>query len=236
MEDQFSRTEILLGKDAILKLKSSRVAIFGVGGVGGYVCEALARSGVGGFDLIDKDTVSISNINRQIIATMDTVGLNKTEVMRDRILSINPKADVRIHNMFYLPENKDQFDFSQYDYVIDCVDTVTAKISIIMEAKRNNTRIISSMGAGNKLDPCGFMVADINQTSVCPLARVMRYELKKRNIKGVKVVYSKEKPIEGEKIVDSESGKVLPGSIAFVPSVCGLIIASEVVKDLIRVE
>ena len=236
MENQFSRTEILLGNDALLRLKNARVAIFGVGGVGGYVCEALARSGVGSFTLVDKDKVSISNINRQIIATLDTVGMDKTAVMKDRILSINKEAKLEIYNMFYLPENKDQFDFTKFDYVIDCVDTVSAKISIIEEAKRNNIMVISSMGAGNKLDPTGFIVSDINQTSVCPLARVMRYELKKRNIKGVKVVYSKEKPVEGERIIDAESGKVIPGSIAFVPSVCGLVIASEVIKDLIKVE
>ena len=236
MENQFSRTEILLGGEAIKRLNRAHVAIFGIGGVGGYVCEALARSGIGSFDLIDKDTVSLTNLNRQIIATMDTIGKNKTEVMRDRILSINPKAIVNVYNVFFLPENKDQFDFSKYDYVIDCVDTVSAKLSIIEEAKRANSKIISSMGAGNKLDPTGFRVKDINQTSVCPLARVMRYELKKRGIKGVKAVYSEEKPIEGEKIIDPESGKILPGSIAFVPSACGLVIASEVVKDLIKEE
>ena len=225
-----------MGSEALLKLKNAKVAIFGVGGVGGYVCEALARSGVGSFTLVDKDSVSITNINRQIIASLDTVGMDKTTVMKDRILSINKEAKVEIYNMFYLPENKDQFDFTKFDYVIDCVDTVSAKISIIEEAKRNNIMVISSMGAGNKLDPLGFIVSDINQTSVCPLARVMRYELKKRNIKGVKVVYSKEKPVVGNKIIDRETGKVIPGSIAFVPSVCGLVIASEVIKDLIKVD
>lgn len=236
MENQFSRTEILLGHEAIERLSNAHVAIFGVGGVGGYVCEALARSGVGSFDLIDKDTVSITNINRQIIATMDTIGRDKTMVMKERILSINPNAVVNIHNVFFLPENKDSFDFKGYDYVVDCVDTVSAKIAIIEESKKANVKIISSMGAGNKLDPTGFKVRDINQTSVCPLARVMRYELKKRGISKVKVVYSEEKPHSIKKVVDEETNKVLPGSIAFVPSVCGLIIASEVVKDLISEE
>lgn len=232
MENQFSRTRILIGDKAVSLLKERHVAVFGVGGVGGYVCEALARSGVGIFDLIDKDTVSISNINRQIIATVDTIGKSKVEVMKDRILSINPDAIVNIHNTFYLPENAKDFDFSKYSYVVDAVDTVTAKISIIEEAKRNNVPIISSMGAGNKLDPLKFKVADINQTKVCPLARTVRYELKKRGITKVKVVYSEEESKNKEKLIDESTGKQVPGSISFIPSVCGLIIASEVIKDL----
>lgn len=232
MENQFSRTRILIGDKAVSLLKERHVAVFGVGGVGGYVCEALARSGVGIFDLIDKDTVSISNINRQIIATVDTIGKSKVEVMKDRILSINPDAIVNIHNTFYLPENAKDFDFSKYSYVVDAVDTVTAKISLIEEAKRNNVPIISSMGAGNKLDPLKFKVADINQTKVCPLARTVRYELKKRGITKVKVVYSEEEPKNKEKLIDESTGKQVPGSISFIPSVCGLIIASEVIKDL----
>ncbi len=234
MNEQFSRTSIIIGADNMNKLYNSKVAIFGVGGVGGYVCEALARCGIGEFDLIDMDTVSISNINRQIIATFDTVGKNKVDVMKDRILSINPNAKVNAINMFYLPENKDQFDFSKYTYVVDCVDTVSAKISIIEEARKYNVPVISSMGAGNKLDPTKFEVADINQTSVCPLARVMRYELKKRGINHVKVVYSKEKPVECDKIYDESSKKVIPGSIAFVPSACGLVLASEIINDIIK--
>ena len=190
MLNQFSRTELLLGKEAMNKLENSRVAVFGIGGVGGYVCEALVRSGVGSFDLIDDDKVCLTNLNRQIIATRKTVGQYKTEVMRDRILEINPKADVRIHQCFYLPENASDFDFSEYDYVVDAVDTVTAKIELIMRAKESGTPIISSMGAGNKLDASAFRVADIYKTKVCPLAKVMRRELKKRGVTKLKVVYS----------------------------------------------
>ncbi|MBQ3583936.1 MAG: tRNA threonylcarbamoyladenosine dehydratase [Lachnospiraceae bacterium] len=240
MKGQFMRTAMLLGEDAVEKLQNSRVAVFGVGGVGGYVCEALARSGVGKLDLIDMDTVSISNINRQIIALTSTVGKYKTEVMRERILDINPEAEVQVHNCFYLPETKQDFDFSQYDYVVDAVDTVTAKLSLVMECKEHNVPIISSMGAGNKLDPTGFMVADIYETSVCPLAKVMRKELKARGIDSLKVVYSKEKAMTPIAISDAEEEKeeggvkkrATPGSVAFIPSVVGLIIASEVVKDL----
>lgn len=223
---EFSRTAMLIGEDALLKLSTKRVAIFGIGGVGGYVVEALSRSGVGAFDLIDNDTVNITNINRQIIATHDTIGKLKVEVAKDRILSINPKAQVNTHNVFYLPENSDEFDFSQYDYIVDAVDTVTAKIDIIVKAKENNIPIISSMGTGNKLNPIQFEVADIYDTTVCPLARVMRRELKKRDIKSLKVIYSKEEPKDGE-------GRT-PSSVAFVPSVAGLIIAGEVIKDLIK--
>lgn len=248
MLNQFSRTELLLGKEAMNKLENSRVAVFGIGGVGGYVCEALVRSGVGFFDLIDDDKVCLTNLNRQIIATRKTVGQYKTEVMRDRILEINPKADVRIHQCFYLPENASDFDFSEYDYVVDAVDTVTAKIELIMRAKESGTPIISSMGAGNKLDASAFRVADIYKTKVCPLAKVMRRELKKRGVKKLKVVYSEEQPIRpiedmaiscrshcicppGAKHKCTER-RDIPGSVAFVPSVVGLIIAGEVVKDL----
>jgi len=234
--EQFSRTKLLIGEEAINKLKTSRVAVFGVGGVGGYVCEALIRSGVGAFDLIDKDTVSVSNINRQIIATLSTVGRAKTEVMKERMLDINPNADIRIHNKFFLPENADEFPFEEYDYIVDAVDTVTAKISIIEKAMEFDIPVISSMGAGNKLDPSRFRVADIYKTNVCPLAKVMRRELKKRNIKHLKVVFSDEEPLkpelpEGEELPVGKHS--VPGSIAFVPSAAGLVLASEVVKDLI---
>ena len=248
MLNQFSRTELLLGKEAMNKLENSRVAVFGIGGVGGYVCEALARSGVYSFDLIDDDKVCLTNLNRQIIATRRTVGQYKTEVMRDRILEINPKAEVRIHNCFYLPENASDFDFSEYDYVVDAVDTVTAKLELIMRAKESGTPVISSMGAGNKLDASAFRVADIYKTKVCPLAKVMRRELKKRGVKKLKVVYSEEQPIRpvedmaiscrshcicppGAKHKCTER-RDIPGSVAFVPSVVGLIIAGEVIKDL----
>lgn len=254
MENQFSRTEILLGKEAMDKLKASRVAVFGVGGVGGYVCEALARSGVGAFDLIDDDKVCLTNLNRQIIATHKTVGQYKTEVMKERIHDINPEADVRVHQCFFLPENADRFPFGEYDYIVDAVDTVTAKIELVMKAQKMNVPIISSMGAGNKLDAGRFQVADIYQTKVCPLAKVMRRELKKRGVERLKVVYSEEEPIkpienmEADMVVDKpkHSGgcsmdeetktafrRAIPGSIAFVPSVVGLMIAGEVVKDLI---
>ena len=230
--NQFSRTELLLGQEAMEKLRRSRVAVFGIGGVGGHVVEALARSGVGAFDLIDNDTVSITNINRQIIATLDSVGKYKTEVMKERILSINPEAKIEIHNCFFLPETKDEFDFSSYDYVVDAVDTVTAKIALVMACEEAKVPIISSMGAGNKLNPAAFEVADIYKTSVCPLAKVMRRELKKRNIKKLKVVYSKEIPLTPGASEEETTKRALPGSIAFTPSVAGLILASEVIKDL----
>ena len=232
MKEEFVRTEYLLGTESMEKLAGARVAVFGVGGVGGYVCEALCRSGIGELDLIDKDVVSLSNINRQIIATHSTVGRYKTEVMRERMLDINPDVRVRIHNCFFLPENAGEFDFSQYDYVVDAVDTVTAKIELVMACERTGTPIISSMGAGNKLDPAGFRVADIYKTNVCPLAKVMRRELKKRGVKRLKCVYSEEtvrQPLVKE---IGETGKVTPGSNAFVPSVAGLIIAGEVIKDI----
>ena len=230
---QFSRTALLLGEAGVEKLKKARVAVFGVGGVGGYVVEALARSGVGRLDLIDKDVVSISNINRQIIALHSTVGQYKTDVAAARAKDINPEIEVRCHHLFYLPETADSFDFSKFDYVVDAIDTVSGKVALIENAKRVGVPVISSMGAGNKLDPTAFEVADIAKTTVCPLARVMRRELKKRGMDGVKVVYSKEEPLlVGLK--DEETGKSIPGSVAFVPSVVGLIIAGEVMKDLIK--
>lgn len=240
MENQFTRTELLLGSDSMEKLKNARVAVFGVGGVGGYVVEALARSGVGHIDIIDNDTVSITNINRQIIATLSSVGKYKVDVMKERIMDINPDAEINAFRCFYLPETKDQFDFSRYDYVVDAVDTVTAKIQLIMQAKESGTKIICSMGAGNKLNPAMFEVADISETSVCPLARVMREACKKRGIRKVKVVYSKEKPIKPKKsdepaMQNPQAGRRdTPGSTAFVPSAAGLLIASEVVKDIIE--
>lgn len=220
----FNRTEILIGKDSIEKLKNATVAVFGVGGVGGYVVEALARSGVGTIDLVDKDIVDETNINRQIIALHSTVGKPKVEVAKERCLDINPNIEINAYQVFYLPETKDQFDFSKYDYVVDAIDTVTGKLQLIEEAYKNDVPIISSMGAGNKLDPTCFEVADITKTSVCPLAKVMRKELKNRGIEHLKVVYSKEQPIS----VESRS----PGSVAYVPSTVGLIIASEVIKDI----
>ena len=217
------------------RLKNSRVAVFGVGGVGGYVAEALARTGVGTFDLIDKDTVSVSNINRQIIATHSTVGRVKVEAMKERILEINPEAEVHIHKCFFLPENASEFDFSKYSYVVDAVDTVTAKIELVMQAQKAGVPIISSMGAGNKLDPSKFEVTDIYKTSVCPLARVMRRELKKRDVKHLKVVYSTEKALEPKfDLSEKEGRRAVPGSVAFVPSAAGLIAAGEVINDLIR--
>ena len=234
MENQWIRTELLLGEEAVEQLKKSHVAVFGVGGVGGYVVEALARTGVGTFDLIDRDTVSVSNINRQIIATHSTVGKVKVEVMKDRILEINPEAKVNIHKCFFLPENAGEFDFNRYSYVVDAVDTVTAKIELVMQARKAGVPIISSMGAGNKLDPTKFEVTDIYKTSVCPLAKVMRKELKKRGVKNLKVVYSTEKALQpGVDLSGEEGRRAVPGSVAFVPSVAGLIAAGEVIKDLI---
>lgn len=234
MITQFSRTELLLGSEAIDKLNNSRVAVFGVGGVGGYVCEALVRSGVGAFDLIDNDRVSLTNINRQIIATHKTIGRYKTEVMMERMLDINPDVRVRVHNCFFLPENADDFPFEEYDYVVDAVDTVTAKIALVMKAQEKNVPIISSMGAGNKLDASAFQVSDIYKTKVCPLAKVMRRELKKRGVKKLKVVYSEEIPMTPAPSEECTEKRTTPGSVAFVPSVAGLIIAGEVVKDLVH--
>lgn len=267
MSEEFSRTEMLLGKPAMEKLKASKVIVFGVGGVGGYVVEALARTGVGRIDIVDNDFISKSNINRQIIAKKDTIGRSKVEVMAERIHTIYPECEVHAFPCFYLPDNKERFSFSDYDYVVDCVDTITAKLTLVCEAECYKVPIISAMGAGNKLDPTAFKVADIYRTKVCPLAKVMRRECKKRGIAKLKVVYSEEKPkhpslyfdegkqtdflAEQEVVADfnlehksknsscKEKGtlsgrkKSIPGSVAFVPPVCGFIIAGEVIKDLI---
>ena len=248
MLNQFSRTQLLIGEEAIQKLKNSRVAVFGIGGVGGYVCEALVRSGVGAFDLVDDDKVCLTNLNRQIIATRKTVGKYKADVMKERMLEINPDVDVRVHKCFFLPENAEEFPFEEYDYIVDAVDTVTAKIALIMKAKELDIPVISAMGAGNKLDASRFQVADIYDTKVCPLARVMRRELKKRNVKKLKVVYSDEQPIRPieDMSISCRTNCIcppgaahkcterrdIPGSTAFVPAVAGLIIAGEIVKDL----
>lgn len=238
MQEQFIRTGLLIGEEGIERLQNARVAVFGVGGVGGHVVEALARSGVGTLDLIDNDTVCLSNINRQIVATHSTLGMYKVDAARDRVLDINPDIKVNVYKTFYLPETADQFDFSNYDYVVDAIDTVTGKIGLVMQAQQSNIPIISSMGAGNKMDPTAFRVADIYKTNVCPLAKVMRRELKNRGVKKLKVVYSEEKamtPIAG--IVneqENESRRQTPGSNAFVPSVVGLIIAGEVIKDIVK--
>lgn len=247
MQDQFSRTQLLIGEEGLRALQNAKVAVFGIGGVGGYVVEALARSGVGSFELIDNDRVCPSNLNRQIIATQETVGQYKVEVMRKRILSINPEARVAVHPCFYLPETASEFDFSQYSYVVDAVDTVTAKIDIVLRAQAAGVPVISSMGAGNKMDPTKFEVTDIYRTTMCPLARVMRRELKKRGVKELKVVYSTEKalhpaqPLAEQAAAEDACGqgcapgkRSVPGSIAFVPSVAGLIAAAEVVKDLVK--
>lgn len=231
MNPQFERTALLLGEDAITNLSNKRVAIFGIGGVGGYVCEALVRSGIGSFDLIDHDTVSITNLNRQIIADHSTIGRLKVEVMKERMLLINPNVNVKTYDCFFLPENEASFPFTEYDYVVDAVDTVTAKIALIEMCEKHDIPIISAMGAGNKLEASAFKVSDIYKTQMCPLAKVMRSELKKRGIKKLKVVYSEEQPKKSNK-KDDITGKPIPGSIAFVPSVSGLIIAGEVVKDL----
>ncbi len=252
MLNQFSRTQLLLGKEAMEKLKSSRVAVFGIGGVGGYVCEALARSGIGAFELIDDDKVCLTNLNRQIIATRKTVGKYKVDVMKERMQEINPAVEVNVHKCFFLPENAEDFSFETYDYVVDAVDTVTAKLEIIMQAQKKQVPVISCMGAGNKLDASAFRVTDIYKTRMCPLAKVMRRELKKRGVKKLKVVYSEEKPIRpledmsisckshcicppGAKHKCTER-RDIPGSIAFVPAVAGLLLAGEVVKDLTLME
>ncbi|MDO5141099.1 MAG: tRNA threonylcarbamoyladenosine dehydratase [Eubacteriales bacterium] len=241
MLSQFSRTELLLGSSSTEILNASRVAVFGIGGVGGFVVEALARAGIGTFDLIDNDTVSLTNINRQIIATHSTIGRLKTEAAAERLRDINPQAIINIRNTFFLPENAESIDFSRYDYVVDAIDTVSGKLAIIMSAKAAGVPVISSMGTGNKLDPTALTVADIYNTSVCPLARVMRTELKKRGVKELKVVYSQEKPltpccspdVEVEK--PAAGRRQTPGSVSFVPSAAGLIIAGEVIKDLLRI-
>ncbi len=235
MDEKFVRTGLLIGEDGLECLKRSGVIIFGVGGVGGYVAEALARSGVGRIALVDKDVVSVSNINRQIIATVETVGREKTDVMAERIHAINPKALVDVHHCFYLPETADLFDFREYDYVVDAVDNVTAKIELVLRAQEAKAPVIASMGAGNKLDPTKFEVADIYETSVDPLARVMRRELKKRGVKRLKVVYSREEPMKSY-VLGEDGRRGTPGSAAFVPSVAGLIIAGEVVKDLVAAQ
>lgn len=233
MKQEFSRTEMLLGKAGMAYLAAARVAVFGVGGVGGYAVEALARSGVGALDLIDKDTVCASNLNRQIIATQATLGQYKVDAAKARILSINPAANVRVYRMFYLPETADEFDFSQYDYVIDAIDTVSGKLQLAVQAQTAGVPVISSMGAGNKLDPTAFEVADIYETSVCPLARVIRRELKKRGVARLKVVYSKEPALTPEPGDEADTTRrQTPGSTAFVPAVVGLILAGEVVKDI----
>ncbi|MBO5054813.1 MAG: tRNA threonylcarbamoyladenosine dehydratase [Lachnospiraceae bacterium] len=248
MLNQFSRTELLLGKEVMERLSKAHVAVFGIGGVGGYVVEALARSGIGAFDIVDDDKVCLTNLNRQIIATLDTVGRYKVEVMKERILSINPEAVVNTHQCFYLPENAQEFDFTSYDYVIDAVDTVTAKIELVLRAKESGTPVISCMGTGNKLNPTQLEIADIYKTSVCPLAKVMRKELRKRNVKSLKVLYSKEEPltpIDDMAVSCREhcicppgtvhkctSRRAIPGSVSFVPPAAGLIIASEVIKDI----
>ena len=233
VKDEFSRTAYIFGDRAIEKLNNSRVAVFGVGGVGGFACEALARAGVGAIDIFDKDTVSMSNINRQIIALHSTVGMSKVDVMKRRILDINPECRVNAYEVFYLPENADDYDLSVYDYIVDAVDTVSAKLELICRADKVGVPVISAMGAGNKTDPTLFEVANINETTVCPLARVIRRELKKRGVKALKVVYSKEEPVRQEN-AEIENGKAIPGSLSFVPSVMGLIMAGEVVKDLIK--
>jgi len=248
MLNQFSRTQLLIGKDNMDRLKNARVAVFGIGGVGGYTVEALARSGVGTLDLIDDDKVCLTNLNRQILATRKTIGKYKVDVAKERILDINPDAVVNTYKTFFMPDTAEQFDFSQYDYVVDAIDTVTGKIQLVMQAQESGVPIISSMGAGNKMDAAAFEVADIYKTSVCPLAKVMRRELKKRGVKKLKVVYSKEKPLTP--IDDMEIScknhcvcppgtersctqrRQIPGSNAFVPSVVGLIIAGEIIKDL----
>lgn len=232
-ENQFERTALLLGKASVEKLAEKRVAVFGVGGVGGFVCEGLVRAGIGAIDIVDKDIVAISNINRQLIALHSTVGKNKVDVLEERLKDINKNLIIKKYKCFFLPETSETFDFREYDYVVDAIDTVTGKIELILKAKEAEVPIISAMGAGNKLDPTAFQVSDIYKTSVCPLARVMRRELKKRGVEKLKVVYSKEEPIKPQ---FEEGEEVVPGSISFVPPVVGLIIAGEVVKDLIRVE
>lgn len=228
-ENQFERTALLLGKDAVEILSKKRAAVFGVGGVGGFVCEGLVRAGIGTIDIIDKDTVALSNLNRQLIALHSTVGMNKVDVLEERLKDINKNLVINKYKCFFLPETSDRFDFKQYDYVVDAIDTVTGKIELVLKAKEAGVPIISAMGAGNKLDPTAFQVSDIYKTSVCPLARVMRRELKKRGVERLKVVYSKEEPIKPQFAGGEE---VVPGSISFVPSVMGLIIAGEIVKDL----
>lgn len=232
MSDRFLRTQMLLGEEAMVKLKNSHVAVFGVGGVGGYAVEALVRSGVGKIDVFDNDTVNITNINRQIIALESTIGKNKVDVIKERALQINPDVVINAYNCFYMPQNADEYDLSKYTYIIDAIDTVTAKIELVMRAQSMNIPIISSMGTGNKLDATKFEVSDIYKTSVCPLARTIRRELKNRGVKKLKVVYSKEEPIKSG-CIDKITQKPIPTSVAFVPPVAGMILAGEVIKDII---
>lgn len=235
MEEQFSRTGLLLGEEALMRLKQARIAVFGIGGVGGYTVEALARAGVGTIDVIDSDTVSISNLNRQLLATYDTVGMLKVDAARARILSINPRAVVNAHPIFYTPETAGQLDFTQYDYIVDAIDTVTGKLCIIQRALEAGVKVISCMGTGNKLDPTALQVADISKTTICPLARIMRKELRKRGINHLKVVYSTEEaltPVGAEEEAAALGKRTIPGSTAFVPGTAGLILAGEVIKDL----
>ena len=231
--NQFSREMILVGEDNFKKINDLKVLVFGIGGVGSYTVNALARCGVGTIGIVDNDVVSETNINRQLIATYNTIGMKKVDVMEEMIHSVNPKCIVHSYDMFYLKENKDEVDFSKYDYIVDCVDTITAKIEIIKKAKEEGKEIISCMGTGNKFDPFAFKIADINQTSMCPLARTMRYELKKRDIKNVKVLYSLEKTKDGV-LYDEMRGRAIPGSIAYVPSVAGLMIASHIINSIIK--
>lgn len=232
----FSRFELLVGNEAIEKLNHSHVLVFGVGGVGGYVVEALVRSGIGHITIVDNDEVSYSNLNRQIIATQSTIGRKKVDVMKERILSINPDCDVRTLETFYLPENADEIDLTEYDYIVDAIDTITAKIELALRSEKLKVPLISSMGTGNKLNPAMLEVTDIYKTSVCPLAKVMRRELKARRVKHLKVVYSKEVPIKPQVSSEQTSKRTVPGSTSFVPSSAGLLIASEVVKDLLKIQ
>jgi tRNA A37 threonylcarbamoyladenosine dehydratase len=236
MTNEFSRTELLLGADGMEKLKRARVAVFGIGGVGGYAVEALARAGIGALDLIDNDVISRTNINRQIIALHSTVGLPKTDVMAARVRDINPECEVRTYQTFYGPDTAEQFDFAQYDYIIDAIDTVTGKLALAVNAQKANTPIISSMGTGNKLDPTAFTVTDIYKTSFCPLARIMRKELRKRGIERLKVVYSQEEALTPEGVTEElpQGRRSIPGSVSFVPSAAGLILAGEVIKDIVK--
>lgn len=236
MINEFSRTELLLGADGMEKLKRARVAVFGIGGVGGYAVEALARVGIGALDLIDNDVISLTNINRQIIALHSTVGLPKTDVMAARVKDINPECEVRTYQTFYGPDTAEQFDFTQYDYIIDAIDTVTGKLALAVNAQKANTPIISSMGTGNKLDPTAFTVTDIYKTSFCPLARIMRKELRKRGIERLKVVYSQEEALTPEGVTEElpQGRRSIPGSVSFVPSAAGLILAGEVIKDIVK--
>ncbi len=236
MINEFSRTELLLGADGMEKLKRARVAVFGIGGVGGYAVEALARAGIGALDLIDNDVISLTNINRQIIALHSTVGLPKTDVMAARVKDINPECEVRTYQTFYGPDTAEQFDFAQYDHIIDAIDTVTGKLALAVNAQKANTPIISSMGTGNKLDPTAFTVTDIYKTSFCPLARIMRKELRKRGIERLKVVYSQEEALTPEGVTEElpQGRRSIPGSVSFVPSAAGLILAGEVIKDIVN--